>query len=62
MDEMNIVLNTKNVRKAACAAAIGWTVGKFIGGTVNAVYSGIILALIKRSKLTKNDIEEETKE
>lgn len=60
MNELKLVLNTKNVRKVACAAGIGWAVGNFIGRTINTAYSGIIIAISKTAKSSKKDERETT--
>lgn len=55
MEETKLVLNLKNIRKVAFAAGVGFTVGKYVGGWVNAAMDGVTSGVLK--SLAKHENE-----
>ena len=46
----------KAIRKAAFAAGVGFTVGKAVGGYINAVISGVYLGILKSLAKHGNEV------
>lgn len=60
MDETKLILNLKNMRKAAFAVGVGFTVGKTVGGYASAVMNGVGLGILKSLAKHGNQIAQET--
>lgn len=59
MDELKLILNTKNVRKAACAVGFGLTIGKFVGDVVNAGIPSLVTGFVKYQAKKGNKFAQE---
>lgn len=47
MNEMQVSVRVKDIRKAACAVGFGLTIGKYAGDVVNAGIASLIIGFFK---------------
>lgn len=59
MDELKLILNTKNVRKVACAVGFGLTIGKFAGDVAKAAIDGFVVGFFKHLAKKGNKFAQE---
>lgn len=54
MNEMKLVLNTKNVRNVAFAVGFGLTMGKFAGDCAKGVMNGVAASMRQKKRKMMN--------